>query len=32
VGETLSSEREKRLVDEFLTQVSPIAPAGGERN
>lgn len=32
VGETLSSEREKRLVDEFLTQVSPVAPAGGERN
>jgi F-type H+-transporting ATPase subunit b len=32
VGETLSGEREKRLVDEFLTQVSPAAPAGDERN
>jgi F-type H+-transporting ATPase subunit b len=32
VGETLSDEREKRLVDEFLTQVSVEAPAGDERN
>ncbi len=32
VGETMSDEREKRLVDEFLTQVSVEAPAGDERN
>jgi len=32
VGETMSSEREKRLVSEFLTQVSVEAPAGDERN
>ena len=32
VGETLSDEREKRLVSEFLTQVSAEAPAGNERN
>ncbi len=32
VGETLSDEREKRLVDEFLTQVAVEAPAGDERN
>lgn len=32
VGETMSDEREKRLVDEFLTQVSAEAPAGDERN
>ena len=32
VGETMSSEREKRLVGEFLTQVSVEAPAGDERN
>ena len=32
VGETLSDEREKRLVDEFLTQVSAEAPTGDERN
>lgn len=32
VGETLSDEREKRLVSEFLTQVSAEAPAGDERN
>ncbi len=32
VGETMSSEREKRLVSEFLTQVSAEAPAGDERN
>lgn len=32
VGETMSSEREKRLVDEFLAQVSVQAPAGDERN
>lgn len=32
VGETLSDEREKRLVSEFLTQVSVEAPAGDERN
>jgi F-type H+-transporting ATPase subunit b len=32
VGETMSDEREKRLVDEFLTQVSVEAPAGDDRN
>ena len=32
VGETMSDEREKRLVDEFLTQVSAEAPSGDERN
>ena len=32
VGETMSDEREKRLVDEFLTQVSAEAPSGGDRN
>ncbi len=32
VGETMSNEREKRLVDEFLAQVSAQAPAGDDRN
>jgi F-type H+-transporting ATPase subunit b len=32
VGETMSGAREKRLVDEFLAQVSASAPAGDERN
>jgi F-type H+-transporting ATPase subunit b len=32
VGETMSNEREKRLVDEFLAQVSAQAPAGDQRN
>jgi F-type H+-transporting ATPase subunit b len=32
VGETMGGERERRLVDEFLTQVSASAPTGGERN
>jgi F-type H+-transporting ATPase subunit b len=32
VGETISDEREKRLVNEFLAQVSAQAPAGDERN
>jgi len=32
VGGTMSDEREKRLVDEFLTQVSASAPTGDERN
>jgi F-type H+-transporting ATPase subunit b len=32
VGETLSHEREKRLVNEFLAQVSAQVPAGDERN
>ena len=32
VGETMSDEREKRLVDEFLTQVEAGAPAGDDRN
>jgi F-type H+-transporting ATPase subunit b len=32
VGESMSSERERRLVDEFLTQVSAAAPSGDERN
>jgi F-type H+-transporting ATPase subunit b len=32
VGETMSGEREKRLVNEFLTQVSAAAPSGDDRN
>jgi F-type H+-transporting ATPase subunit b len=32
VGETMNDEREMRLVDEFLTQVSAESPAGNERN
>jgi len=32
VGETMSSDRERRLVDEFLAQVSVTPPAGDERN
>jgi F-type H+-transporting ATPase subunit b len=32
VGETLTGERERRLVDEFLQQVSATAPTGGDRN
>jgi len=32
IGETMSDEREKRLVDEFLTQVSAAAPSGDDRN
>ena len=32
VGETMSDEREKRLVNEFLAQVSAEAPAGDDRN
>jgi F-type H+-transporting ATPase subunit b len=32
VGETMSGAREKRLVDEFLAQVSAAPPAGDERN
>lgn len=32
VGETMSDEREKRLVDEFLAQVSAEAPTGDDRN
>ena len=32
VGETMNTDREKRLVDEFLSQVSAAAPAGDERN
>jgi F-type H+-transporting ATPase subunit b len=32
VGETMSDARERRLVDEFLAQVSTSAPTGDERN
>lgn len=32
VGETMSDQRERRLVDEFLAQVTAAQPAGGERN
>lgn len=32
VGETMSSDREKRLVDEFLAQVSVPSPSRSERN
>ena len=32
VSETMSGDRERRLVNEFLTQVSASAPSGDERN
>lgn len=32
VGETMTEARERRLVDEFLAQVTPGAPTGAERN
>ncbi len=32
VGETMSGDRERRLVDDFLTQVSVVAPRRDERN
>lgn len=32
VGETMSGQRERRLVKEFLTQVAATAPAGDGRN
>lgn len=32
VGETMSDPRERRLVDEFLTQVTAGRPTGAERN
>jgi F-type H+-transporting ATPase subunit b len=32
VGDTMNSEREKRLVNEFLAQVSAEAPTGDDRN
>lgn len=32
VGETMSGDRERRLVSEFLAQVSASAPRGDERN
>lgn len=32
VGETMSEARERRLVDEFLTQVSAAPPSGGGNN
>jgi F-type H+-transporting ATPase subunit b len=32
VGETINDEREKRLVSEFLSQVSAEAPSGDDRN
>ena len=32
IGETMSDDREKRLVNEFLTQVSAEAPSGDNRN
>lgn len=32
VGETMTDERERRLVDEFLAQVSATPPSGDERN
>lgn len=32
VGETMTDERQRRLVDEFLAQVSASAPTGDERN
>ena len=32
VGETMNDDREKRLVDQFLAEVSTPAPSGDERN
>ena len=32
VGETMNDQRERRLVDEFLAQVTASAPSGGSRN
>jgi F-type H+-transporting ATPase subunit b len=32
VGETMNGDREKRLVDQFLTEVSAPAPSGDNRN
>ena len=32
LSETMNTERERRLVDEFLTQISAQAPAGDDRN
>jgi F-type H+-transporting ATPase subunit b len=32
VGETISGDRERRLVNEFLAQVSASAPSGDDRN
>ena len=32
VGETMTSQRERRLVDEFLAEVSPVAPTASDRN
>ena len=32
VGETMNGEREKRLVDQFLTEVSAPVPSGDNRN
>lgn len=32
VGETMSTDRERRLVDEFLAQVAAEAPSGDDRN
>lgn len=32
VGETMSDARERKLVDEFLAQVTASAPSGGDRN
>lgn len=32
VGETMNDARERKLVDEFLAQVSTSAPSGGSRN
>jgi len=32
VGETMTDQRERRLVDEFLAQVTASAPSGSDRN
>ena len=32
VGETMNDDRERRLVDQFLTEVSAPAPSGDDRN
>lgn len=32
VGETMTQDRERRLVDQFLAEVPAVAPSGAERN
>jgi F0F1-type ATP synthase membrane subunit b/b' len=32
VGESMTAARQRRLVDEFLAEVSPVAPSASDRN